>query len=494
MIGRIVPVLLCLLFMLPVPAAGEDTATLDIAGLMARQVSGNSSLLFRISAELSDQPPFFLEADQWQSFRTATENTLEGSYIFSRAGETLGNSQLTFSLMRDENALSVLHLNGRDGEWQIWGDPMGDRLVILPRDTSVLLRDRYLTLAGWGAVLLRGAGFAQAEWDPPAEGQWPALWRLITRAATQDAEWQERFEAALTPLTDQISAWMQGHTAVTLRKNEDGSIGTASLLRADGEELRREILDLFRTFYSDRTLMNLLRPLMTRQEAESYLEPGMVLLYEDVLGRMSLPDTFSLERLYDGEGNMTLSTLVMPLADGTCITWKTDGTTASLRAEKEGKALEISWPENADGTVEGTFALQTPEGSWSGRYQLILSMGAVYEDEDALGRKRRQQGEMSLVIVPDEGQSFPAQTLTVSVEGSSGLATDQPARVYVVLDWQELGGGAGARLVLQTRTAAAIRQTEAVGERTVPETREDRERILSQMLASLRDTILNAPQ
>ena len=116
---------------------------------------------------------------------------------------------------------------------------------------------------------------------------------------------------------------------------------------------------------------------------------------------MSLPDAFSLERLYDGEGNMTLSTLVMPLADGTRITWKTDGTTASLRAEKQERSLEVSCPENAGGTVEGTFAIKTPEGSWSGRYQLILSMGAVYEDEDASGRKRRQQGEMSLVIVPD---------------------------------------------------------------------------------------------
>ena len=456
--------LLCAVWLLAGCALAEDPAQTDIAALMARQVSSNCVLRGQLTAELSEKAPFFASGEGWETLRAwAADTALETTYIFSRAGQTLGNSQASLYLKRGEETLSTLRLSGRGEEWEIFGDPTGDQVWILPRQTELLLRDKYLTLPGWGQALLRGMGALEASLNAPEEGQWPALYRFLTAAATQDDEWRHAFEICLKPYTEQVSAWLQERSRVYLVRGGD-ALTTGSEVRLDGDALAEEALTLLNMFYNDRVMLSLLRPLMTKLEAEAYLEPGMQILFESVLRNMRLPGEFVLDRRYDAEGELDRLEAAFPLPGGIILHWSQAGSVSILRLETPGFAAEISLTGSLENGLSGAFSLKT-DRTYSGKYQWTASMQPVYEDEDENGRSRRQNGDMSLIIQPDAGQDFPAMTLTAALTARSGLQTDQSAHWNLELDWQELGGGAYAHIALKTRTGAPIQQVEAAGQR-----------------------------
>ncbi|MBQ9299259.1 MAG: hypothetical protein IJ214_01990 [Clostridia bacterium] len=452
---------LCLV-LLPVICGAEDTSQTDIAALMARQVSGNSTLRTQLTAELSEAVPSFLDAGRWQSLRAAAADTaVETAYIFSRAGETLGNSQAVITLKRGDEALSVLRVSGRGEQWRLWGDALGDTALGLPRDTSLLFRDRYLTLAGWGAVLLRGLGFTQAQVDPPVQGQWPSLYRFIAAAFTETDAWKEQAGSLLSKYTDQISSWMQEKTRLYLIMDSTKGMGTQSEIKLEGSDLAEEALALLDMFYHDSALLALLRDRMTEAEAQSYLEPGMLLLYEQVLRNMELPEKMVFSRLYDHDGALERTTLRLPLADGGVLVWEMAGDTNTYGLEKDDSWLRVSVNALSAGSWQGDFSVKQAAQSYAGQYQLFVSMEPVYEDENADGRERRQNGVITLLITPAADESLPSQTLTLTVSARAGLANDQPAHWNADLDWQEADTGAYAHIALKTRTGAAIQQAEA---------------------------------
>lgn len=454
--------LLCLL-LLPLAALAEDPSHTDIAALMARQVSGNSTLRTQLTAEFSPQSPSLVDREVWDTLRAYAQDTaLESTYVFSRAGETLGNSQAVLSLKRGEQTLSSLRLSGRGEQWQIWGDALGSTLLTLPRDTSLLLRSPYLTLSGWGSVLLRGLGFAEAQLNAPAEGQWPNPLRFFTAAATETDAWKARLEEYTKKYTDQLSAWMQEKTKLYLVKEESG-IGTQSELRLTADELADEALTLLDLLYHDNALLSLLREQTTLQEARSYLEPGMILLFEQTLRTMELPEGLTLVRRYDPEGGHQLTVLRLPMADGTVLVWENDGAVNTYGLEKGDLSLRFGVSAPGANAWQGKYTLQRGETERTGAYQLFVSMEPVYEDENENGRQRRQNGTVTALITPDEGQGAP-QTLTVTVTAWAGLENDQPAHWNAELDWQEGDTGAYARVSLKTRTGAAIQQQEAEGQ------------------------------
>lgn len=464
---RIIAALLCLALLAASPLAwAEDPSQIDIAALMARQVSSNCVLRAQLTAELSETAPQGMAEDTWQTLRAmAADSALEGAYIFSRAGQTLGNSQLSLYWKRGGDTLSTLRLSGRGGLWLLTGDATEGKLWTLPRQTDRLLRDRYLTLSGWGESLLAALGTLEAGLNAPQAGQWPALYRLLTQMASEDENWKASFEEALKPYAAQVSAWMQERTRVYLYRDTDGNLTTGSEMRADRDALADEALALLRMFYGDRVMLALLRPLATRLEAESYLEPGMQILFESVLHAMELPGDFVLERRGGGEDGAERVTASFPLAEGSTVSWTQAGKIDVVRLESADLTAEISLQGALESGLTGSFSLKSGETERSGQYQLTASQQPVYEDEDSTGRARRQQGAASLILMPDAGQDFPAQSLTAEVSARSGLQTDQSAHWNLTLDWQELGGGAWARLTLKTRTGAPIQQTEPEGER-----------------------------
>ena len=462
---RVLALLACAVLTLTGCALAEDPAHTDIAALMARQVSSNCVLRGQVTAELSEQTPFFASSELWDLLRSWTADTaLETTYIFSRAGQTLGNSQASLYLKRGEDTLSTLRISGRGEEWQIFGDATGERVWTLPRQTDLLLRDKYLTLPGWGQALLRAAGVLEASLNAPEEGQWPALYRFLSAAATQDAEWRQAFEICLRPYIEQVSSWLNERSRVYLVRSGD-SLTTGSEVRLDSDALAEEALALLNMFYNDRTMLSLLRPLMTKLEAEAYLEPGMQLLFESVLRSMRLPGEFVLDRRYDAAGELERLEAAFPLPGGVTLHWTQTGGIDILRLETPAFSAEISLTGTVASGLSGAFTLNCQEASYSGKYQLSAEFQPVYEEEDAAGRSRRQSGMGSLIIQPDAGQTFPAMTLTATLAARSGLQTDQSAHWNLDIDWQELGGGAYAHIALKTRTGAPIQQVEAAGER-----------------------------
>ena len=461
---RIACALLCLLLALPGLCRAEDAGQIDIAALMARQVSGNSAFRAQLTAELSEAAPAWIDAALWRAARAAAADTaLETSYVFSRAGETLGNSQAVFCLKRGEETLSTLRFSGRGGDWQVWGDALGDTLLTLPRDTSLLLRDRYLTLTAWGNVLLRGLGFAENALRPDAEGQWPALYRFLTGAVTEDAAWREQVSAQLKKYTDQVSSWLQEKTKLYLAKQDDGQLGTTSEIRLDGAELKAEALALLDMLYHDNVLLALLRGKATQAEAQAYLEPGMILLFEQVLTDMTLPEDMTLLRRYRQDGSHPRLSLRLPLADGAVLVWENAEDVDTFGYEKGDLSLRVSVASSDENAWQGDFALRRGDTARSGQYRLFASLEPVYEDEDSQGRQRRQKGTLTLLLFPDAEKNISVQSLTVTLNAWAGLQNDQPAHWNAQLDWQEADSGAYARVSLKTRTGAALAQSEAEG-------------------------------
>ena len=456
---------LALLLLLPWTAGAEDTAAMDVAGLMARQVSANSAFRTQITAEVSGPAPSFDSEGLWTLLGGVLPGlSLESAYVLSRAGETLGNSQLTLSLKREEQPLASLYVAGRGGHWQVWGDGLEESVLLLPRDTSLLLRNPYLTLSGWGNVLLRGAGYTESLLHPAQEGEWPPLRRFLAQAGTMDAAWLDSAEQALQAYTQQLSLWMQEHTQVQVQRNEAGAVYLETELRADAAALAEEALALLRRFYGDAPLLALLRQGMTRQEARAYLEPGMLMLFERVLGEMTLAEDFVLQRSYDTEGALERMVLTLPLPEGVLLRFTEAGPQKTLAAETPEAALEISVQGDAAQGWQGAFSLQRGEERLAGRYQLLALMEETAVDLSDDARARQQNGLVTLQIDPEEGQSFSAQSITVEITAYAGAQDAQPAHWNAAVTWREADTGATLRISIKTRTGAAIGQTEAAGE------------------------------
>lgn len=460
---RWICLIVCLLLCLQAAALAEEGKPDDIAALMARQVSGNSTLRVQCTAELSEQAPSFIDAADWARIRQAAEGaSLEGAYVFSRAGETLGNSTATLTLNRDEQTLSTLYLAGRGGVWQLWGDALGQQVISMPRDTSLLLRDKYLTLYGWSRVLLRSLGSTYAQATPQQEGQWPGLTRFLTEVFTEGTEWNEKMSPYLERYTQQIAGWIQANTNLLLVKAGDGAWSTASEVRLSADALADEALTLLRMFFADLGLTSQLRGKMTTLEANSYLEAGMTMLFEQILREMTLPEDFTLTRGYNAEGDQQQMALRLPLPDGTVLSWVQEAQQDTFGFEHGDTRVSLSVQGDAGTGWQGRFEAADSERRYAGQYQLFAEMQPMYEDEDADGRQRRQNGTATLLITPEEG-TMPAQTILAEVTARAGLENDQPAHWNVILRWQE-SGGASLRLAIKTRTAAASQQLEAPGE------------------------------
>ena len=454
---RIVSVLLCLL-MLVLPACAEDVNTSSIAAIMARQVSGNSTLRVQLTAELSEQPASFADKSQWQTLATILPGlSLEGAYVFSRSGETLGNSQLSLHLKREKETLSTMHVNGRGEQWLAWGDALEDTVLTAPRDTEKLLRDKYLTLPSWAGVLLRDAGLIGSLLS---DSVWPNPLRGALEGAS-DAEWQEKLATVIRPHETAISAWLQAHTTLKLVRGADGSMETVAETNASLSECAQEAAAMLRGIYADEELLDLLRERLTEEEA-LYLEPGMIRLFEPVLLSISGEEKLVVMRRYGSDGELRAMDLSLPLADGRVLKVSQVQGKLEVSFGKEEPNYHLTAEGNAESGWQGEFMFSCGEEMRMGTYQLFASLEPQTMDRSGETPIRRQNGTFTLLIEPAEGQPFAAQSLTLTLTARAGEGTTQPARWYLDTTWQEKGG-AYVRASLKLRTDAPIVQTEAQG-------------------------------
>ena len=457
MLKRIVSVVLCLL-MLALPACAEDVNTSSIAAIMARQVSGNSTLRVQLTAELSEQPASFADESQWKTLASALPGlSLEGAYVFSRSGETLGNSQLSLYLKREKETLSTMHMNGRGEQWQVWGDALDDTMLTAPRDTEMLLREKYLTLPSWAGVLLRDAGLIGSLLG---DRTWPDPLRGALEGAS-DTEWQERLTAMLRPHETALSAWLQAHTTLKLVRGADGSMETVAETNASLSECAQEAAAMLRGIYADGELLDLLRERLTEEEA-LYLEPGMIRLFEPVLLGISGEEKLTVMRRYGTDGELRAMELSLPLADGRVLKASQVQGKLELSYGKEEPELYLTAEGDAGSGWQGEFLFKSGEKTQQGTYQLFASLEPQTMDRSGETPVRRQNGTFTLLIEPAEGQTFTAQSLTLTLTARAGEGTTQPARWYLDAAWQEKGG-AYVRASLKLRTDAPVAQTEAQG-------------------------------
>lgn len=454
---RIVSVLLCLL-LLALSACAEDINASSIAAIMARQVSGNSTLRVQLTAELSEQPASFADESQWQALAAILPGlSLESAYVFSRAGETLGNSQFSLYLKREKETLSTMHVNGRGDQWQVWGDALGDTVLNAPRDTEMLLRDKYMTLPAWAGVLLRDAGLISGLLGDKV---WPDPLRGALEGAS-DAAWQERLAVVLRPHETALSAWLQAHTALRLVRGADGSMETVAETNASLSECAQEAAAMLRGIYADGELLNLLKERLTEEEA-LYLEPGMIRLFEPVLLSITGEEKLTVLRRYGTDGELRAMDLSLPLADGRILNVSQAEGKLELSYGKEETEFHLTAKGDAENGWQGEFLLTCGKETRIGTYQLFASLEPQTLDRSGEAPIRRQNGTFTLLIEPAEGQSFAAQSLTLTLTARAGEGTTQAARWYLDAAWQEKGG-AYVRASIKLRTDSPIAQTEAQG-------------------------------
>jgi len=463
MIKRLFCLLLCLLALAPA-ARGETLGDIDIPTLIARQVSAKSTLRMQLTAEVSEKAPFFADAALWPVLTSGLPGlTLEGSYVFSRAGQTLGDTQLALRLKRNGETRSTLRLNGREQQWQIWGDALEDNVLILPRDTELLLRGRYVSLAQWMGAILRNGALLKQVMEGARAGDWPDPGLIALESATAEEAWRQAVDKEIEKYTAQISAWMQGKATLRVERSENGESVTVSELRASMADCGAEALALLRMFYADEALLALLRQHMTREQEEAYLEDGMLPLFEEALQAAAEDKELVLLRRYTADGQLLDMQISMPLAGDVACAVTAAGNAYTLWVEWPGRTLTLTAQGDMLTGWQGAFSWTAGERTLSGSYQLVGTQGQSYNDEDASGRTHRQDSLYTLMIIPDAGMPFPAQTLTAQINAWTATDTTRtPAYWNVDMNWQQ-ADGAYIHALLRLRTDSTIHQTEAEG-------------------------------
>ena len=456
---KLLCMLLCALLLLPAPGAAEDTATIDSAELMARQTSGNTALRAAAAMAVNGPAPFFLTEEQWATLSAVTPGlTVEGTYTLSRFTDSFGDSMLRVYLKRDGETLSTLRLNGRGDSFLLWGDALGDTLLSLPRDTEALLRGKYLTLSGWQGVLCRDAGLL---WNLlGGDRDWPGLFRAAAEVFSAEDSWRAEVDAAMEKYLAHLSSWLQEQSSIRVERDDAGGLRSVVTLKADRAACAGEAVALLELFARDTALQELLRQHMTAEEAAAYLEPGMTRLFASVLRALPNGEGIYLERVYAAGGEMERLTLTLALTDELSLTLRQEGDSWVLSLP----FLTLTGSGDSRHGWQGRFSLAYDDALYNGSYQLFAAMDKTYTDASSGTRQRRQDGMLTLIVTPDEGEDFPAQLLTATLSARAGETNKDAASWRLELDWQETGGGAQIRLMLQAATGDLLRQTEAEGE------------------------------
>ena len=446
---RILSVVLCLM-LLACTASAEQIKVFSytIPQLIARQLISNTSLRVKLTAENSGSAPEFVDAQLWESLKTALPGmAINGTYMLRK---TNGNMQVTAQLLKDGEALSGLALIGQGNDLLLETDLLPGIVLAAPRNTNGLLQ--LLTT--------------------PQEGEWPSLWRMVSAIENAGEEYAAQLEAALKSHMSDMNDWLRDYTDMQMEVGSNG-VTPVQVVRVPADAMKARIKQQLRLLYADKELLELLRQVVMAEDAQVYLEDGMLPLYEAALDGAAFAGEMTVERRYDADGALASEKIVLPFAQGTGLSQ------AALAREYAGEGMQLSaqvdaaagWSVSltvAGGAMDeqnsawkGEFAFKAANGeTFAARYDLQLAIGRETYDAAQKNKERRMAHRAVLTFEPLTEGAFHKQQLTADVELIGGASSTAPGYCNITLHWQDLMSDSTFTLYAKNNTSAALRITE----------------------------------
>ncbi len=448
---RYLCILLCLLLALPLTGQADSIEGKTILEIMERQIEANASYRVQLSGTAQGSAPCFIGEDVWAMLCQLLPGvSLRTTYVRSKSGATLGNTQTRLKLYSGEEKLSTLTVSGWGDRCYLSGDPLGDQVLSFPRDPNSL------------SMML----------FPAEENGWPSLDRAFWAVLSADAEWQDRLDAALEPYNTLLTAWLQQNTQMSITRDESGAMLTLSASCFTVQQTAKEAIELLRVLYQDDTMLSLLRERLSEEEANAYLEPGMLPLFVSALEQVSSEQQLTLTRTYTSEGSMVSEVLDLPFAEGGVLSHltleATENTQAVTAVLSSGGTLHFTLETQGAGVYAGEFSYAAADADgFAGTYLFTASLGEEQYDATNTGKERSQQHRFSLLIQPAQGQTFPSQLLKADVSLTGGASTDDSIGLDIDFSYTQPGTDTSLALKYHSRTSSMLNQADVDTENAV---------------------------
>lgn len=359
-----------------------------------------------------------------------------------------------------------------------------DMTLTLKRGDTQLLEFKHTSdgvLESFASTLLGGKSYASARGDGllfdlllDRDNAWPGIERVIFAVNNADLEWTNRAETQLKVFTDKLSLWLQGYTRVSTERDSQNQLITINEISIPMADLKAQIKAMLTDLYADRTVINLLREVMTSSETSAYLEPSMLEAFKSAIDSLPLSGSVSISRRYDAAGRMLLDDMSLPMGGARGIEsirsrlQAGEGTEddvllevtmlPKLEGHEEGSFYSLSYTggpdaDAAEGEVEiykgrllirrepeenEDFTVQSTEADDETEYGFNLYLDRGIEKQDAQTRQYTREQEYSLVITPHSMEGAGEQSIILSLTMTSGADTRSATRFEGSLVWKDM--------------------------------------------------------
>ena len=391
-----------------------------------------------------------------QTVQAALQNLLSGATVQVNRlnvafGAQKGRAETAVTVKRgDKTLLSAQYLS--DGAVETFTSSLlGTAVYGAAKGENIAAA--LLASAAMGTAAAGTAGTAGALAAAGAE-------RAILSVLTADNEWRAKAAAIVAPYTQDLSAWMQGYTAVSNEQQADGSLRTVTSLTLPASEVKAKLLSLMDRFYSDEQLLALLKERFSAREAALYLNPEMKDSLKAAVTALPLEGEVKIARVFGKNGVLVSDSISLPMggAEGLSLfayEASTDAlgvtSTAITLTGAEGAAVQkraLAFKRAENGPASGTYAT-TVNGS-------EVVYGFEYAEEvpaptvDLAKGLTTQPFAYTLRVTPQSGIQ---QTVSVAGTLSSGSNSRSATKIEATLDWTD-DEGAKAHAAVSGGSAA----------------------------------------
>jgi len=291
---------------------------------------------------------------------------------------------------------------------------------------------------------------------------WPPVWHMILEAQRADAEWQARAEKRLSALRTELEIWLNSYTAYSTGSREDGVDYTELACTLPAPVVKEGVKHMLSCLYADEELLSLLREAVTPREAAAYLQPASLDALLPLVDALPLTGEAAIVRRYDALGEPLLDEISLPFPDSAPLA----GLTISLRPAERGREWAFSAAARTGeeyfvtcvSEKAGTYAGAVRAGRAGEESPLIFTYTLTWEDGEeqySLSTDKFERTVKGLLeIRPGEGMAWPAQSLSLEAQFSSGSLQSSATRLNAALTWRDLEGDATVSAVLESKTAA----------------------------------------
>ncbi len=319
--------------------------------------------------------------------------------------------------------------------------------------------------------------FASASQDGSA---WPPLWQMLLNVLNAPDSWKERAKPRLEKYETQIAEWMNAFASVATGM-EGGKPYSELGCKIPAREVKEEIKTLLKEFYQDQELLNLLKEVVTAQEAAAYLQPAALDSLTVLVDRIKMEGSVEIARRHDSSGTALLDRISFPFAQDALFTRLAFSVTPSeggqewrvTGAAKDGGEFDISCEQTASGTFTGSVALLVPVRQESASFVVddgtpeLKPVGFDYsltwdQGEEAYSLaddKTTQVIRGSLMIRPRGESDIPMQVFSLKATLSSGSSKQSATHLDGNFSWMDMNSGAAITAQLTSRTVSPFAYT-----------------------------------